>query len=444
MSSNTEVEILGPSTDRDVANPLADSDSARALVTTTTDRKLRLRRIDLINQPPAVRKDGGLRSQRGSGSVYKPSWTDRRTGQRREGKTWWVSFYVGVGGGKKRVRIDTKETEYKNARKRLTEEQARAHINGGKDPRDASRVKFDALGEAVLRRYAEKRFRSVRRVQISLTHLTEFFAEHRITDIDQGAVERYKDHRLGQGAAPASVNRELSTLKLGFGLLERKLKVNLKPYIELLAEDNIRQGFVVQAEIDRLLQHLPPHIAPAIECAYLTGWRLCSELLSRTRDDVIDLDNENAHLFLDAFHSKNGKPRRFYFNAIPRLREIIESQIAAADALELKIGRPVPHLFFQPPGGRIRNLRRRWRSATKAAGLEGLIPHDLRRSAVKNLNDAGIPRELAKLFTGHRSDAVYSRYSLESDESLKMAAAKLGAHLTKRANVVPLKKTGTE
>jgi hypothetical protein len=36
-----------------------------------------------------------------------------------------------------------------------------------------------------------------------------------------------------------------------------------------------------------------------------------------------------------------------------------------------------------------------------AAELEDLIVHDLRRSVVKNLNDAGIPRELAKLF--HRA-----------------------------------------
>lgn len=76
-----------------------------------------------------------------------------------------------------------------------------------------------------------------------------------------------------------------------------------------------------------------------------------------------------------------------------------------------------------------------------AAELEDLIVHDLRRSAVKNLNDAGIPRELAKLFTGHRSDAVYARCSIESDESLKLAAAKLGAHLTPRAaKVVPIRK----
>lgn len=89
----------------------------------------------------------------------------------------------------------------------------------------------------------------------------------------------------------------------------------------------------------------------------------------------------------------------------------------------------------------MRSIRRRWDAATKAAGLEGIIPHDLRRSAVKNLNDAGIPREVAKAFTGHKSDAVYARYSIQNDDSMKLAAAKLGEYLTKRATkIVPLKK----
>lgn len=160
---NTEVEIVSQATDNEGSKPLADSADERAMVSSTlpveaveftsaTDRKLRLRRTDLVNQPPAVRRDGGLRSQRGGGSIFKPSWTDRKTGQRREGKTFWISFYVGTGGGKVRVRIDTKETEYKAARKRLTEELARAHTTR-KDPRDATRLKFDAVVEAVERRW---------------------------------------------------------------------------------------------------------------------------------------------------------------------------------------------------------------------------------------------------------------------------------------------------
>jgi hypothetical protein len=105
------------------------------------------------------------------------------------------------------------------------------------------------------------------------------------------------------------------------------------------------------------------------------------------------------------------------------VREIIADQIAKADALELKLGKPVTALFFWPDGKPL---------------------HDLRRSAVKNLNDAGIPREIAKRFTGHKSDAVYARYSIESDESMKLAAAKLRSYLTERAaKVVPLRKTGT-
>jgi Phage integrase family len=290
---------------------------------------------------------------------------------------------------------------------------------------------------------ALKAHRSTNRIKIALKHLGDFFIDFRITDIDESAIERYVDHRREQGAAPATCNRELSALKLGLGILERQLKVTLRPFIELAEENNVREGFVTHDEAQRLFSHLPAHVRAPVECAYLMGWRLRSELLTRTRDDLIDLDSDNAHLYLDPKHSKNGEARRFYFAAIPRVREIIADQIAKADALELELGKPVTALFFWPDGKPLHDVRRHWWNATKAAGLDGLLIHDLRRSAVKNLNDAGIPREIAKRFTGHKSDAVYARYSIESDESLKLASAKLGSYLTARATkVVPLR-TGT-
>jgi integrase len=50
----------------------------------------------------------------------------------------------------------------------------------------------------------------------------------------------------------------------------------------MLAENNARQGFFEQAEFEALLPHLPDYARPAIQFAYITGWRIRSEVLPLT------------------------------------------------------------------------------------------------------------------------------------------------------------------
>ena len=61
------------------------------------------------------------------------------------------------------------------------------------------------------------------------------------------------------------------------------------------------------------------------------------------------------------------------------------------------------------------------------AGLLGLLIHDLRRSAVRNMEQAGVPRSVAMKLTGHKTENVYRRYAIVSDADLDSAAQKLAA-----------------
>ena len=58
--------------------------------------------------------------------------------------------------------------------------------------------------------------------------------------------------------------------------------------------------------------------------------------------------------------------------------------------------------------------------------MEGRILHDMRRSAVRNFDRAGIPRDIAKKLSGHKTDLMYSRYNIFDDQDLDDATAKLG------------------
>ena len=55
-----------------------------------------------------------------------------------------------------------------------------------------------------------------------------------------------------------------------------------------------------------------------------------------------------------------------------------------------------------------------WKKACKAAGLEGRIVHDLRRSGVKHLIGAGIDPHTAMAFSGHRTESMLLRHCQRS------------------------------
>src|SRR5262249_49387812 len=121
--------------------------------------------------------------------------------------------------------------------------------------------------------------------------------------------------------------------------------------------------------------------------------------------------------------TKNGKPKTLVL--VGPLRAIVERRLAAA--------RPdCPLLFYRLREGqpvRIYEFRKTWRKACREAGVTGRLFHDFRRTAVRNLVRARVPRKVAMLISGHRTEGVFERYNITDDADLASAVEKLVAYV---------------
>jgi hypothetical protein len=69
-----------------------------------------------------------------------------------------------------------------------------------------------------------------------------------------------------------------------------------------------------------------------------------------------------------------------------------------------------------------------------------LLFHDLRRSAVRNMTRAGIPRPVAMAISGHKTESVYRRYDIVSGEDLASAGNAMEQFMRRQKDPAKLKR----
>jgi integrase len=242
-----------------------------------------------------------------------------------------------------------------------------------------------------------------------------------VHSITTDRVLAYVRHRQEEEAANATINRELAALKRMFSLGIKAGKVATRPHIDMLEERNTRTGFFEPSQFRAVLAHLPDYLKAVFEVAYITGWRVKSEILTRQWQHV---DFKAAWLRLEPGETKNGEGRMFPLT--PDLRATLERQRRHTQVLEKTAGQIIPWVFHNA-GRPIKSYARAWRTARNDAGLPGRIPHGFRRTAVRNLERAGVPRSTAMALVGHRTEAIYRRYAITHESDLRESAVKIQA-----------------
>lgn len=360
----------------------------------------------------------------------------------QRGPVWWIAY----SHRGREYRESTGATGTKGEalagkllRKRLGEI-GRGRLIGPQE----ERVTFEDLVADVERDYSINGKRSATTLPRRFSHLRQHFALLRAVDITTDRVRAYIVDRQANGAANATINRELATLKRMFTLAVQGARLSTRPYIPMLEEHNARQGFLDHGSFLALHTALPGYLQDSVSFLYLSGWRVSEMRRLEWRD--VDLPGHVVRLRPELSKNKDGR-------VLPLNGELLEVMERAAGQRRLDCIN-VFHVDGQPIG----DFRKAWRKACIATGLgamvpratatgetevvyKGLIPHDLRRSAVRNLVRSGVTEGVCMVLTGHKTRAIFDRYNIVSESDLMAATERLQAHLAQQptpARVVPL------
>jgi integrase len=131
----------------------------------------------------------------------------------------------------------------------------------------------------------------------------------------------------------------------------------------------------------------------------------------------VDLAGRELCLRPEVSKNKDGRP-------LPLRSELLEIIQRAHEKR-----RPDCPYVFHHDGQPIGDFRKAWKTACKKAGLAGIIVHDLRRTAVRNMVRAGIPERVAMELSGHKTRRVFDRYNIVNDADRAHATELLQSHL---------------
>jgi integrase len=381
--------------------------------------------------------------ERGTGRLYQ------RGG---EGSVWWCQYSVRG----RRIRVSTHETDPQKAAKflklRVAEVVTKMH-------RDVHNLRYEDLRDALLEDYRVNQKKSLHKSKDedgnvvyyldAVRRLDPFFEGYKAIEIDPDTVRKFQDTLRAHGLSAASINRSTSSLRRMFHLARKEGRLRDVPYFPMLKEKNVRSGFVERSDYDRLFKVLPSYLRLPVALGFHTAMRR-AEVLGLRWEQVDLLSNV---ITLKAGETKNDEGRDIPIT--PTLRGLILEQRAKSQP---QCPFAVYRIDRLGHAQRITSFRKAWQRACIKAGLgemkpaegvevrkdrprgapkpkmkyAGLLFHDLRRSAVRNLVRSRVPDRIAMKISGHKTRSVFDRYNIVSQDDVLDAGRKLESYLEEK------------
>lgn len=292
-----------------------------------------------------------------------------------------------------------------------------------------------------------------------LNHLDRYFIGRIVISISNDDVSAFVQDLKSRKLANATINGSLAVLRKMVNLARDRKKIlvtdgpNIK--VEMLPKPESRKGFIMHKEFLRLMGKdekgrflLHDHIRALAFVAYRTGMR---------KGELLDLKWANVNFqkrFIELADTKNGTWRSVPMDSktLALLKSLDPFHPAEQYVFQ---GRKLEGKKWVRSGERIQDasFNKVWNAACARHNIVqsterngdvvshfdengkyvGLIPHDLRRSFTRNIDNSGVPASIGQKITGHLDDEVYRQYNKKSESDLLEAAQKLEAFLDAQA-----------
>ena len=338
---------------------------------------------------------------RGNGRVFQ------------RGQVWWIAYYD--NGREHRESSGSRERKeaVKLLRQRLGEVAFGVTQSTAPKRKRARPVMMQDLFDLV-----EHSFQLNNRTSPSngrcLRRMRKHFGRYTVQACTGLVISHYMAARQRAGRKPATINREISVLKVAFRLGYQHDLVPRMPVIKNLPDLGVRNEFFTRAEIDALLPRLPEHLRDVVLFGFLTGWRK-GEITGLKWSNV---DRSSEVIRLEPAQNKGRTVRVLALQG--ELAALIERRWQAR-----KVGRTLALHVFHDAGCQLDYFRRAWLRACREAGLGHRWFHSLRRSAARNMSLQGIPEKVIMSIMGHKTRVMFDRYNIVTEADQRAYAKRL-------------------
>jgi len=339
----------------------------------------------------------------------------KRTRTTKEGKKtdyWYMRYVI---NGKETWKSAGKVGEITKTVAQKMLEDIKRNIRMGIYQYDVKNITLESLEKDYIDYIRNiKQLRTWKNRSEHINTLKKFFSDKQLINYTSKDIDDYKAFRL-QSIKPATVNRELSTLRHIFNLAKRWKKFfgdNPVSVSGLLREDNLRKRVLSIDEEERLFQSSSQHLRPIITTALYTGLRK-SEILGMTWGNV---DFINNIIIIPSFNNKSKKEKTVPLSSI--LRKLLLE-------LKLKNSSVSEYVFLDNKANNIKSIKTAFNNACRRSGIEGLVFHDLRHTAGTRMLEAGVGIVEISEILGHSSIELTRRRYLHPNKSLRDAVEKL-------------------
>lgn len=338
----------------------------------------------------------------------------------QRGNRWWVAYCApGPTGKPKEVRESAGRT-YAEAKKflRARLDELAVHRTGLRRFQGPAqeRVTVGDLLDLVKKDYEARGRKSLPQLTSRIKNLSRFFLSDKAVGVTSLRLQDYIKFRTGEGAAPATINRELEALQTGFNLAKESGQIWDIPVFRHLPEQNARQGFLSTQQVYAILDNIRDS-----DLRDFLHWFACTGMRPGETGALTwaCFDKESMTITLPGRDAKTGRPR-----TIPIEGDELGGIIKRRQKARL-FGCA---LIFHRKGKPIGDYRKAWKTACAAAGVEGFLPYDVRRTAVRSMVRAGVDPAVAMKISGHRTRATFDRYNITSNDDTRDAMRKTGAY----------------